>query len=282
MENDGIRIESIEIHVEENHVEHTKQMDLNYKKYGEGHPLIILHGLFGMLDNWQTLSKKFAEHFTVYAIDQRNHGKSPHFQDFDYYLMSEDLKEFMDEMDLDSAYVLGHSMGGKTAMQFACDNESKVDKLIVVDIAPKDYPPGHEEIFRGFYSVKLEEVKSRKDADKQLGKVIKDFGVRQFLLKNLDRKDGEYCWKANLDVIHENYELIIANSLGPFQEFDSPTLFIKGGDSERYIELDDWAEITGYFSEAKLEIVEGAGHWVHAQKPEELCELVIDFLLDKN
>jgi len=254
-------------------------MQLNYKHFGEGHPLIILHGLFGMLDNWQTLARQFAEHFSVYIVDQRNHGKSSHSPEMDYYLLAEDVADFMDQQGLESACVLGHSMGGKTAMQLAMDYTHKVDKLVVVDIAPKSYPAGHDEIFKAFFSVDLESIDNRKEADEQMQKVIKDFGIRQFLLKNLSRdKEGKYYWKANIKAIQDVYPAIIENSVGPFQQFDNPTLFIKGGKSERYIEMDDWATITTHFSDAKLEIIEDTGHWVHAEKPKELFDLVIRFL----
>ncbi len=253
-------------------------MSLNYKKFGAGHPLIILHGLFGMLDNWQTLAKQFAESFEVYIVDQRNHGKSPHLDEFSYYVLAQDVYEFMQEHQIESAYILGHSMGGKTAMQLATDYAEKVDKLIVVDIAPKDYPAGHDEIFKAFYAVDLEKLENRKQADAKLAETLDEFGVRQFLLKNLDRTKTGYRWKANLDVIRDNYDNIILNSLGPFQQYDAPTLFIKGGASERYIELDDLPVILDYFPNAKLEIVEDAGHWVHAEKPKELFDLVMGFL----
>jgi len=130
-------------------------MILNFKKYGAGHPLIILHGMFGMLDNWHSLARKFAEHFEVYLVDQRNHGKSPHDDEMDYYVMANDLGEFMNQHDIDSAFILGHSMGGKVAMQFAVENNHKVDKMIVVDIAPKEYEPGHQDVFDALFSVNL-------------------------------------------------------------------------------------------------------------------------------
>ncbi len=254
-------------------------MQLHFKQLGEGHPLIILHGLFGMLDNWQTLARQFAEYFTVYTLDLRNHGRSPHNEEMDYYVMAQDIADFMDAQSLDTAYVLGHSMGGKVAMQLAADFPEMVDKLIVVDIAPKEYESGHEEIFEAFFSVELAEVKNRKEAETQMEKVLKDFGVRQFLLKNLYRdKAGSYHWRANLEDIQKTYPAIIQNSLGPFHQFDYPTLFIKGGQSERYIEMDDWATILGYFPEAKLEVVAEAGHWVHAEQPQQLFDLVVNFL----
>lgn len=258
-------------------------MQLNYKHFGEGQPLIILHGLFGMLDNWQTLARQFAEHFSVYIVDQRNHGKSPHDKEMDYYILAEDIANFIEQQDFESACVLGHSMGGKTAMQLAMDYTNKVDKLVVVDIAPKNYPAGHDNIFEAFFSIDLESIDNRKEADEQMQKVIKDFGIRQFLLKNLYRdKESKYHWKANIETIQEVYPAIIENSVGPFQQFDNPTLFIKGGNSERYIEMDDWATISTHFSDAKLEIIEDAGHWVHAEKPKELFTLVLDFLNDTN
>jgi len=253
-------------------------MVLNFKKYGSGHPLIILHGMFGMLDNWHSLARKFAEHFEVYLVDQRNHGKSPHSDEMDYYVMANDLGEFMKQNDIDSAFIIGHSMGGKTAMQFAVENNHKVDKLIVVDISPKKYEPGHQEIFDALFSVNLEEIESRKEAEAKIAETIEEPGVRQFLLKNLDRKGKKYQWKANLNIIHKNYLDIIGNSLGPYDEFGGPTMFIKGGNSDRYIDIDDWGEIVGHFPKALLETVEDAGHCVHAEKPEELYVLVLGFL----
>jgi len=252
---------------------------LNFKKLGQGPPLIVLHGLFGMLDNWQTMARNLANQYEVWLIDQPNHGKSPHYTDFDYYMLSSHIEKFMNLHEITSANILGHSMGGKTAMQLAMDNSNLIEKLIVVDIAPKSYKAGHDLIFEAFFSVDLAKVENRKQAEAEMAKIIDDTGVLLFLMKNLNRaKDGSYKWKANVQSLFENYSHIIENSLGPFQQFDKPTLFVKGGDSPRYIELDDWPNILEYFPEAKLEIVEGAGHWVHAQKPKELHEIIIDFL----
>lgn len=252
-------------------------LELNYKKLGNGPPLLVLHGLFGMLDNWQTLAKEFAKDYEVWLIDQRNHGKSPHTADFDYYLLAEDIANLIEKESI-QPYILGHSMGGKTAMQLSMDYPSLIKKLIVVDIAPKNYPPGHDDIFKAFFSIDLETLENRKEADEILAKTISEWGVRQFLLKNLTKKEGKYRWKANVQAIFENYDQIIANSVGPFQQFDNPTLFIKGGKSPRYIEYDDWPEVLNYFPDARLETVEGAGHWVHAEKPKELLDLVLNFL----
>lgn len=255
-------------------------LQLNYKKLGDGPPMLILHGLFGMLDNWQTLGKQFAEHYEVWLVDQRNHGKSPHTNEFDYYALSKDIAQLIEQEGI-KPVVLGHSMGGKTAMQLAMDFPDYVERLIVVDIAPKDYPAGHDDIFKAFFAVDLETLQTRKEADKIIEEIIDDWGVRQFLLKNLTKKDKKYQWKANVQSIFENYEHIIANSLGPFQQYDGSTLFVKGGLSERYIEYDDWGMIENYFPNARLETIEGAGHWVHAVKPKELFDLVLNFLQEE-
>lgn len=257
----------------------TEGKTLHFKKMGEGPNLIILHGLFGMLDNWQTVGRAFSEHYTVWLVDLRNHGRSFHESAFDYYLMANDVIEFMEEHEIEHASILGHSMGGKVAMQAACDHPERFDSLIVVDIAPKDYPPGHQEVFDAFDAVDLLVVRTRPEAETQMKTVMDDNGVVQFLLKNLKRsKDGPYFWKANIKSIRVNYDSIIQNSLSPFATFDYPTLFIKGGNSERYITDSDSEKIEKHFPSAELHTIEGAGHWVHAEKPEELIKEVLRFL----
>lgn len=255
-------------------------MPLNYKKLGEGKPLVILHGLFGMLDNWQSLGRRFAEHFTVYLIDQRNHGKSPHSLEFDYYVMADDLVAFVEEQELESFYLLGHSMGGKTAMQFAVDQAEAIEKLIVVDIAPIAYPVGHQDIFKALFSINVAALNSRKEAEQQLATFIEEVGVQQFLLKNLKRnKIGGYIWKFNLEAIHHSYTDIIANSLTPYDQCDAPTLFIKGGQSDRYIDVArDLPTLQHHFPNATLQTIEQAGHWVHAEQPDVFFEQVMHFL----
>lgn len=256
-------------------------MQLNFKTFGAtGQPLIILHGLFGMLDNWQTIGKQLAKHFKVYLIDQRNHGKSPRSQDFDYYILADDIEEFMEEHDIADAYLIGHSMGGKVAMQFAVSNPEKVSKLVVVDSAPKDYPPGHDAIFEALFAVKVEHINSRREAAAILESKIEEVAVRQFLLKNLSRsKDGGYQWKFNLPVLFQNYSSITASSVNPYEQFEQPTLFIKGGQSPRYIEVEqDWPIIQHLFPNAQLQIIEDAGHWVHAEQPKAFFDTVMEFL----
>lgn len=252
-------------------------MQLNYKQFGQGEPLIILHGLFGMLDNWQTLARKFAEDYTVFIIDQRNHGKSPHHPDFNYSLMAEDLREFMEQNWIYEANLIGHSMGGKTVMQFAMEYPDMVNKMVVVDIAPKSYVGGHQTIFEALLSLDLDHITNRKDAEEQLALHIKQQGVRQFLLKNLSRKkEGGYAYKMNLSAIHKHYQNILDNVNGEKAD-EVEALFIRGGNSN-YINENDLALIHESFPRATLKTIHEAGHWVHAEKPLELLEMVRMFL----
>jgi pimeloyl-ACP methyl ester carboxylesterase len=255
---------------------------LHYKALGEPQKpaLLILHGLFGMLNNWQTLGRWFSQFFRVYLVDLRNHGKSFHSLAFDYYVMAEDIVTFMDDLHLETAYVIGHSMGGKTAMQVAVEQPDRIAKLVVVDIAPKDYPRGHDAIFEAFFSIDLRTIKNRKMADILLQQQIPDFAVRQFLLKNLRRtKQGGYHWKANLEAIFYAYDDILANSLSPHDEYPYASLFVKGGNSDRYIQLaTDMPHITQYFPKAQVKIVPNAGHWVHAEQPQIFYTMVLKFL----
>ncbi len=252
-------------------------MHLHYETYGQGHPLIILHGLFGTQENWRTLSKAFAQQFQVFALDQRNHGRSPHSEVFTYEAMSEDLHEFMQAHRLTSAHVLGHSMGGKVAMRFAVTYPELVDTLVVVDIAPKVYPPGHDDVFAGLYALDLPTLRSRHDADTALAHHLPDLVLRQFLLKNLERTEsGAFRWRINLDGIRENY----AEMLKGFDltgTYTKPSLFIRGADSG-YIKESDLLTIREIFPRARLVSIPGTGHWVHAEAPREFARIVVAFL----
>jgi esterase len=255
-------------------------LHLNYKIYGNsGHPVIILHGLLGMLDNWQAQSKKYAEAgFKVYALDQRNHGKSPHSDTFNYEAMANDVRDFMKEHHLSSAHVLGHSMGGKTAIQFALTFCELVDKLIVVDVAPRRYASAHDEILDAMCSLKLRELHTRQQANDAIAKRIPEFHLRQFILKNLTRtEDGELKWKVNLSIIKKHYPEI-ADDITADGVFDKPTLFIKGGRS-KYITDDDKPRIKKLFPRSAILTIKDAGHWVHSEKPEEFGNSVLKFLL---
>ncbi|MDP4679515.1 MAG: alpha/beta fold hydrolase [Cyclobacteriaceae bacterium] len=250
---------------------------LNYKILGEGQPLIILHGLFGSLDNWMTLGKRFAQGFKVVLVDQRNHGKSFHDYSFSYSVMADDLKNLIEHLKLEQPILIGHSMGGKTVMQYLAFNPTEVKKLIVADIGPKSYPVHHESIINGLKKVSLSNIQLREEVDIQLGKYIPDLGTRTFLMKNLSRtSDGRFEWKMNLDVISDNIEEV-GKSLDYYLPLETPCLFIRGSDSS-YILDEDLDGIMDIFPEARLETINGSGHWLHADNPQKFFELVTDFI----
>ena len=253
-------------------------MKLNYKQFGTGQPLVILHGLFGSLDNWQTLARQFGDFFSVYILDQRNHGQSGHSHEWDYQIMAEDLNEFFEDHSLNNAILLGHSMGGKTAMQFAIKHPEKLQKLIIADIAPKEYVPHHQKIIESLSAINFNQITSRNEAEEQLNKHISDFGTRQFLLKNLYWKDLEnkkLGWRFNLEVIAEKINEV-NKGIPENAHCDIPTLFIRGAKSD-YITDDDLELISAIFSDVKLETIDNAGHWLHAEQPERFKEIVLNF-----
>ncbi len=243
-----------------------------------GQPLLIMHGLFGTLDNWQTLGRQYAETHQVYLIDLRNHGRSPHSDDLSYQLMSDDVAAFIKQHQIQNPVVLGHSMGGKVAMNLALQHPELLEKLIVADIAPKAYPPHHDEIIEGFRSIDLATLENRQQADEQLAQRVPDLGTRLFLLKNLYRKDdNSFGWRLNLDAIEKNLDNVLGN-IESDQPFTKPTLFIRGGNS-RYIKPEkDMDQIQSLFPNAKLHTIEGTGHWLHAEKPEEFYRISMEFL----
>ena len=255
-------------------------IQLHFKKYGdEGKPLIILHGFLGSLDNWHTLSTLWSKNgIAVYAVDLRNHGRSPHTEHHSIDLMVDDLKDFMNEHHLSSATILGHSMGGKVAMQFALTFPEMVDKLIVADIAPKKYKPGHDNVFKAIFNVDLDSIKTRKEAEEAMISFLPDFGTRQFILKNMERNDeGKYSWKFNLETLFKEYDEV-TKEIQPENTFSGETLFIRGGLS-KYIRDNDIETIKNIFPNSRIVTIENAGHWLHADKPEDFSKLVLDFLL---
>lgn len=253
-------------------------MNLHFKVFGQGEPLIILHGLLGSLDNWQTLAKKYAAHFTVFIIDLRNHGKSPHSTDFSYDLMTQDIYNFCEQNHIYSTNVLGHSMGGKVAMQFALENEDMVNKLIVADIAPVVYKAHHQQIFEALLSVDLSKAKERDDVEEILSKYIDEKSVVQFLMKGLTRNtDLQFEWKFNVQALWNNYNKIL-DVFKTNKTFYKPCLFLKG-EYSKYILPQYEKDIYQYFPHAKVEQINKAGHWLHAENPTDFFDKSMQFLL---
>lgn len=251
-------------------------MKLNYKMIGEGEPLIILHGLFGSSDNWISIARKLGDRRKVFLIDQRNHGDSPHSDEFTYEAMSADLKEFTVEHSISNFDLIGHSLGGKTAMLFATQYPKMVNSLIVVDIAPKYYSVQHDTIIEGLNSIDLSTLQSRNEADILLANYVPLLGVRQFLLKNLKRTTSGFAWKINLQVIEKEIAEV-GNAIPDKAHFDKPTLFIRG-DLSNYILDEDMELIHKHFSSANLITINNASHWVHAEQPSAFLEEVTTFL----
>ena len=252
-------------------------MNLYYRKYGKGEPLIIMHGLFGSSDNWHTLGKKFAEHLTVYLLDLRNHGRSPHSDNFSPEIMANDLAEFMDQQQIEVANLLGHSLGGGIAMRFTSQYPERVKKLIVVDFAPKKYQPSLDGLIKWLMSWDLSAVKTLKEADQKFAEILPDPAIRNFLLKNLyRRKDGRFDWKVNLKTIYNNLDKV-SGYLNERTTINNPTLFIRGGKSD-YIKPEDIYLIRKHFSEVEIETISGAGHWLHAEAPDQFIKLVQNFI----
>ena len=250
---------------------------LNHKTFGSGPNLVILHGLFGMLDNWQTLARKWAEDYTVTLLDLRNHGRSFHADAMNYALMAEDVATFLEAQDIHQCYLLGHSMGGKVAMQTALTYPDLVLKLIVVDIAPRRYRPGHNDVFAALEAFDPAEVTDRKMAAELMSTYVSNPGIQLFLLKNLARDGDAFKWRMNLPAIKAAYDQLIGGIGQPGDTFPRPALFLRGGKSG-YVEDDDLPLIEELFPQATLATVEGAGHWVHAEKPAELMTTVSTFI----
>lgn len=251
-------------------------MELAYKVFGGGKPLIILHGIFGSSDNWVTVGKKLAESFRVFIPDQRNHGDSFHSDDFNYDAMAEDLLAFIKQHHIEKPVIIGHSMGGKTAMRFAVDHPALFDKMVIVDIGPKAYPAPHQSLISVMTSLNTNSIGTRMEADEQLQKHIPDPRVRQFLLKNLKRTGNGYKWKINLSVIAKNIDRM-GEGFQRNAYTDKPILFIRGGNSD-YILDQDIISIASLFPNSNVITIPDAGHWVHADKPDEFIRAVEDFI----
>lgn len=246
--------------------------------FGEGTPFLILHGFLGMSDNWKTLGNRFAESgYQVHLIDQRNHGRSFHDDEHNYKVMAQDIKDYCDEHDLSAVIILGHSMGGKTAMQCATMYPGLISKLLVADIAPKEYPQHHQDILKGLASLDFSEIESRSEADKKLSNYVKEKGVRQFLLKNLYWVEkGKLALRMNLPVLTKQIDEV-GRPLDVEAKFEGDTLFLKG-DQSGYIQQMDELLIHKHFPNAIIKTVKNAGHWLHAENPEEFYQNVMNFL----
>ncbi len=262
---------------------------LNFKKYGTGEPLVILHGLYGSSDNWVSIAKRLEAMFTVYLVDLRNHGRSPHYELHNYAVMTDDLVAFLNDQGVYSANIIGHSMGGKLAMTFASLYPEMVRRLVVVDISPRTYAKAsgdgqleeHRAILEALASLDLAQLKKREDADTHLAQYISSFSVRQFLLKNLVRdRSGRFSWRLNIETLKESLESVVIgleNERDDLRRFMNPTLFIRGG-SSHYIRDVDLAMIKDFFPHAQIETIKDASHWVHAEQPDAFIHCVVKFL----
>ena len=269
-------------------------MELFFRKSGAGDPVIILHGLYGSSDNWHSIGRELATEHTVYLIDQRNHGASPHHPEHNYPALRDDLYEFMQKHGISKPIILGHSMGGKTALAFGLKYPEKVAKMIVVDISPLGYAshqnsPGsniHERIISTLQTIRPDLLTSREEADRLLQKTIAPLAIRQFLLKNLKRSaEGKFFWSLNVDALAENMPAIFSGILPestdeiPIPRF--PLLFIRG-EFSTYIRSKDEEAIHQYFPWAGITMIPGAGHWVHAEQPEAFLKNIRNFIQEDN
>lgn len=255
-------------------------MQLNFKIFGNPlhETIIILHGMFGTLDNWQSIAKALENQYCVYIVDLRNHGRSPHSDIFGYEIMREDIVEFMGGQGLREAHLVGHSMGGKVAMDIALHYPELVQSLVVVDIAPITYKGHHEGVFEAMFAINPETIKNRKEAEEILAQFPIDWSTQQFVLKNLNlNKDTlKYEWRMNLPIIYKAYDEILA-----FKEtdavYDGPTLFMRG-EKSNYIKLEEFDSFKKYFPNAQLVDIANAGHWVHAENAKDFVQAIMDFI----
>jgi len=257
-----------------------EDMDLlHYSETGSGEPLFILHGLFGSSKNWHSLARIFSQQFKVFTVDLRNHGQSFHHQEMNYEVMVGDVYRLMVHLGIDSCLLMGHSMGGKTAILMALEHPQMISKLIVADIAPVAYSHAYSHLIGPILRLKLEQLDSRSTADKLLQREIPDTLLRNFLLQNLERKAGHWSWKVNWPVIEEHMNHLTGfPKLPPAWKIATPTRFIRGESSE-YIGDAESVEIAAHFENATIKTIRNAGHWLQAEQPEEFSQLALKFLL---
>lgn len=254
-------------------------MELYYREVGQGQPLVFLHGIFGSSDNWLTQSRLLSDKYRTFSLDLRNHGRSFHDDAFDYPSMVSDVMDFLEQHAIHDPVIVGHSMGGKVAMNLAVAHPEMVQRLVVVDIAPRPYNLEDYPVLDGLNAVPIDEVTTRQEADEAMAPHVPELATRQFLLKNLQRqREGGFRWKLNLPAINEHI-LKIGNDLEFSGTFDKPTLFVRGGQSG-YIRDKDLPRIRELFPNAEMKTLD-AGHWVPAEKPEEFSELLRQWLEDQ-
>ena len=252
-------------------------MVLNTKVYGEGFPLIIIHGLLGSLDNWQSIAKYLGQKYQVITLDMRNHGRSEHEEVFTYDAMVQDVVDTMQYMSISKASFIGHSMGGKIVMYMALYHPEMVEKLIVADIAPINYAAHHDDVFNALNAVPIESIENRSDAENIIAQHVKENDVVQFLMKGLYRKeDNTFGWRFNISIIEKSYANILSFDINN-EVFEGETLFIRG-ELSKYIQNKDWEHIHELYPRAKLETIVGAGHWLHADNPAEFYQTVSKFI----
>jgi len=244
---------------------------------GQGRPLVLLHGFLGSSDNWRAMRKRFAVKYKVFSVDQRNHGNSPHSSMMNYIVMTEDLREFLSEQGLSNVCLLGHSMGGKVAMQFATESPEWIDKLVIVDISPKAYPPSHQLLLDAMQNLELRRLKTYGEVEAALAQSISDASLRKFVVTNLARNsNGDLYWRIGLDSLAANYDQLIKPP-AISNSFDKPTCFVRGAQSN-FIADQDLASIREYFPRAEFHTIPNAGHWVHIDAPEEFHRVVDEYL----
>lgn len=252
---------------------------LNYKVLGTGDPIIFIHGLFGLLDNWITIAKQFSEKYQVWLIDQRNHGLSPHFESHTYDDLAADLDQFIEFHSIKKPILLGHSMGGKTVMKYALLYPHKIKGIIVVDIAPKAYRIHHNDIFDAIIHLPVKDISSRKEAETFFRNQIGDEKIELFILKNLSRdKNNRFFWKINVEALVKNIESICSD-IQEYEDdvFEGPALFLRGEKSD-YIRPGDEIDIKRRFPFSEVLIVKNADHWVHADNPADFFQYCVEFL----
>ena len=252
---------------------------LNFQQRGQGPDIILIHGLLGSLENLAMVAKGLVDNYTVTSIDVRNHGSSFHQQGMDYDDLAQDVIYLLDHLAIQNCHLLGHSMGGKIAMRLALQNSNRINKLIVADIAPVAYPAHHKTILAGLNSLDLTQLKTRSQADKQLESYVAELGIRQFLLRNLTTSENKLSFKCNLNNIEQGYPDIMKGYQGS-EQFNGNTLFIKGGNSD-YILAEHRARILQLFPNSKAKIIQGAGHWLHAERTTAFNKIALDFLQAK-